>query len=268
VGSHDLDGALRKVARAEEHLNALTALSDEFFNERELYGLRQERDADDPRWIKYIIAVADNPPPSWGVLLGDVVHNLRSALDHLVWRLVSLTGAEGDRRTQFPIVCYARAWVRAQGRSLRGVHKEHRAFIRALQPFQRSHSQQFHPLAQLAWLSNVDKHRIVHASLVIGGWSSSPTLTLLNVTSADVADFRSVVHRIRPENGTEVARTFFANPRSIAQVEVKGKLTLYPAFGEREVTLGEVESIAAYVSDIVEAFAAAWPSPRVHGEPS
>ncbi len=40
---------------------------------------------------------------------------------------------------------------------------------------------------------------------------------------------------------------------------MEGNLTLYPAFGKWEVTLGEVEFIAAYVSDIVEAFAAARP---------
>jgi hypothetical protein len=32
------------------------------------------------------IESAANPPPTLGVLIGDVVHNLRSALDHLAWR--------------------------------------------------------------------------------------------------------------------------------------------------------------------------------------
>lgn len=266
--SHDLDSALRKVARAKEHLDALTTLSDEFFK-RELYSVRHELDPDAPDWIRHILVVADDPPPEWGALLGDVVQNLRAALDHLVWRLVPLTGAKGDRRTQFPIVCYARAWNGAQGRNLRGVHKEHRALIRALQPFQRSHSVQFHPLAQLVWLSNVDKHRLVHTSLVVGGWAAPPTVALLDASAAEVAACEVVIHRIRPEHSAEIARVFLpAFPSSKAQVEMQGKLTLYPAFGEWEVTLGEIESIASYVSDIVEAFAAAWPSPRVHDAPS
>jgi len=45
---------------------------------------------------------ADNPE-RLGVLLGDWAHNLRSALDHLMWQLVILYGGTPNRRTQFPI---------------------------------------------------------------------------------------------------------------------------------------------------------------------
>ena len=40
----------------------------------------------------------------WGVLLGDALHNLRSALDHLVWQLIRLdSGKDGTTDSQFPI---------------------------------------------------------------------------------------------------------------------------------------------------------------------
>jgi hypothetical protein len=40
----------------------------------------------------------------WAGILGDVVHNWRSALDHLVWQLVLLdTGEDGTPEHQFPI---------------------------------------------------------------------------------------------------------------------------------------------------------------------
>ena len=41
----------------------------------------------------------------WGVLIGEILHNLRSALDHLIWQLVILeTGAPPTTtKTAFPI---------------------------------------------------------------------------------------------------------------------------------------------------------------------
>ena len=40
----------------------------------------------------------------WAVILGDAVHNLRSALDHLIWQLVLLdTGKDGSNEHQFPV---------------------------------------------------------------------------------------------------------------------------------------------------------------------
>jgi hypothetical protein len=43
---------------------------------------------------EYILSVHGLPPmdPQWSLLVGDVVHNLRSALDHLAWQLVILDG--------------------------------------------------------------------------------------------------------------------------------------------------------------------------------
>src|SRR5262249_51464823 len=40
------------------------------------------------------------PPDRLFMLIGDVLHNLRSALDHLAW---SLAGTLADRNTEFPI---------------------------------------------------------------------------------------------------------------------------------------------------------------------
>ncbi len=41
--------------------------------------------------------------PYFSVVVGDVIHNLRSALDHLAWQLVILDGGQPNDSTQFPI---------------------------------------------------------------------------------------------------------------------------------------------------------------------
>jgi hypothetical protein len=43
------------------------------------------------------------PTGEIGVIAGDAVHNLRSALDHLAWQLALLNTAKPHPRTQFPI---------------------------------------------------------------------------------------------------------------------------------------------------------------------
>jgi hypothetical protein len=44
--------------------------------------------------------IPDAPPVhKWGLVVGDVLHNLRSALDHLAWQLVLANGKSPTSRT-------------------------------------------------------------------------------------------------------------------------------------------------------------------------
>jgi len=102
------------------------------------------------------------PPPRIGVLCGDVVHNVRSALDHLVNALVVANGGapkEGAGGTQFPI--------RVGG----GISLAHEpgpgasaSALRILEDVQPHDVAD--PLAVLNRLSNVDKHRTLNVLVV------------------------------------------------------------------------------------------------------
>jgi len=115
------------------------------------------------------------PPPIFGVRFGNVIHCCRSALDYLVTDLVLLnenTPSEGPGGNQFPI--YTEPLVSNRGdpvtfaektvRSLAGVHPDHVAMIEALQPYRPENYGDGtpNPLAGLAELSNIDKHRVLH----------------------------------------------------------------------------------------------------------
>ncbi|MEJ7657391.1 MAG: hypothetical protein WKF33_10225 [Thermoleophilaceae bacterium] len=54
-------------------------------------------------WRVQRIVIREHPDPSWALLVSEVVHHLRAALDYLVWQLVLLNGAEPYHRYQFPI---------------------------------------------------------------------------------------------------------------------------------------------------------------------
>jgi len=43
------------------------------------------------------------PQEDFGLMLGDAIHNLRTALDHLVWELIGLDGGTQDRYTKLPV---------------------------------------------------------------------------------------------------------------------------------------------------------------------
>jgi hypothetical protein len=164
---HPLDGCRAKLARAAELWNELAASLVEFLQQGP-YQPEGSFDAETSEWVVRF-RVLDDAPLRWGVLIGDVAHNLRSALDHLAWQLVLLNGAEPSWRTQFPIFVEEAGYRRASGgqAQIAGMSEEDKERIDQLQPFRHAAGEaRPHELAVLQFLSNVDKHRVVHTSLV------------------------------------------------------------------------------------------------------
>lgn len=85
-----LDNPRAKLGRAEEHLKALDKEA-RAFGEHDPNSIVRELDTRD-KWVIYRIRVAEEPPVRLGLIFGDYLYNLRSALDNLVWQLVLLAG--------------------------------------------------------------------------------------------------------------------------------------------------------------------------------
>ncbi|MBI3104718.1 MAG: hypothetical protein HYY95_03910 [Candidatus Rokubacteria bacterium] len=108
-----------------------------------------------------------------GLLLGDAIHNLRSALDHMVFQLAAanLGSPPGEKaRTQFPICDDDKKFKEDAKSMLKDVREDDRLRIESFQPYHRwnvppntQYSDQlgghFHPIHKLRELSNLDKHR-------------------------------------------------------------------------------------------------------------
>jgi hypothetical protein len=89
-------------------------------------------------------------------IAGDVVHNLRSALDHLAHQLVLVgSGAEPNHRVAFPISENAAAYERHKARKVEGMSLEAIKAIDALKPYKGGDD----TLWQISVLDNIDKHR-------------------------------------------------------------------------------------------------------------
>jgi hypothetical protein len=112
-----------------------------------------------PESSEYVFKIDEAPeiPPHFGLVTGDVLHNLRSALDHLAWQLVA-HGAEPHprnlRQIQFPIYDSVEAYRDNLDKRLPGVGVVQRTFIESRQPYARESGW----LGLLGNFSNEDKH--------------------------------------------------------------------------------------------------------------
>ncbi len=155
-------GVKAKIARAHEHVQTL---------DREIKGLVDSY----PYKIGYEykrqsfehIWTLQNSPPQIpkriNIIIGDVVYNFRSALDHLAWQLVIANGETPTNRTMFPIYWGDRSadYENAKESRLKGISEAAMAIIDRLQPCKGGHSY----LGTLDSLSNIDKHR--HLTVIV-----------------------------------------------------------------------------------------------------
>src|ERR1035441_5313943 len=92
---------LAKLDWANEHIDKLNALTDEF---RRAHGgtVCPDADTETGDTIYRVIYVPDLPE-SFSLVLGDAHYNLRSTLDHLAHELVTFAGNKPTSQTAFPI---------------------------------------------------------------------------------------------------------------------------------------------------------------------
>lgn len=183
----DFSGIWAKLARAEQHREALQYEIGFFpggggppvHPEANRVPMRLEFE---PETGDHVFRATARPSEDailrWGLLIGDTAHNLRCALDHLVWQL-SLHALDGREpadaeKVKFPITDVAPEGVapedfKAAG-ALKDVLPEHRALIYAHQPYGASHDPYVgftHYLLRLRELTNHDKHRVITPVLVL-----------------------------------------------------------------------------------------------------
>jgi hypothetical protein len=154
-----------KWSRALEHFAILDARVAQWNATRQFEaGLRV---TDDRTCLELLQLDGPRPPVAeWGLVFGDGIHNLRAALDCLVWEFAHLDGGSpGDpRQVSFPVINEQCNWPDA-ARRLASVPTELLKRIEQVQPFRSGGGPQPHPLAVLSRLDNDDKHRRVISAI-------------------------------------------------------------------------------------------------------
>jgi hypothetical protein len=167
--SHPLDSARLKLEWADRHLDALQREGIDILD------AQAQGDPPitvtyqfDPKTSRYVFRVKELPelPTSIGLMVGDAVHNLRCAADHLAWQLVRASLRTEPNRPweiQFPIYDSPDAFAKNLNRRLPGVPAEIRALIAARQP----HDGRNAWAKRLSDLSNADKHRVIPVAFIL-----------------------------------------------------------------------------------------------------
>jgi len=152
-----MEGIRTKLSRAKEIFECLDAEALEFIREQP-FRIRDEH----PKAHHYrgVAVVKKLPPVRWAALAGDVIHNLRSALDHIAWQLVQANGNQPRKSTEFPVFTKRDEYGKTSGRFIGGVSPQAVDLITALQPFNIENPAQ-HPLKVLHDLNRRDKHRLL-----------------------------------------------------------------------------------------------------------
>ncbi len=156
-----LESTHLKLDRAWQHLTALEDKVEEFLR-RGSHEFDYRFD-ENLRMFYVWVTPTEKPPPQWSIEVGDVLHNLNSALDHLVCSLARLTVADDEcRTTEFPIYTTRDLFESKRQRALVNVSQEARDIIEELQPFQAPDNPDMHILEILRRFHNIDKHRRLH----------------------------------------------------------------------------------------------------------
>ena len=128
------------------------------------FELRQVVNADSTRYSVVAHLVGDEPPVSRWTLHGwRSVHNLRCALDHLIYAIaVHESGIDpppDERNLMFPIADVPQSFLDSAYR-IKSLSSPVRAAIESVQPYNRSHATLPPLLGVLRDLENTDKHRL------------------------------------------------------------------------------------------------------------
>jgi hypothetical protein len=279
--THPLDGPDFKVRCAKREIERLARLEDEFQDEADYKLIRAEHNPK-TRDDVYRVLVNVLPPPDLGVLIGEIAHNLRSALDGLIYQLARLNPGAGDAPTgtQFPIFlsgtpsgCKRRLATGRRGKTMCADPRhfnclgmkwiglllaKHQAAIELLQPYKRGGGHASSPLYLLSEINNADKHRLLQ---VIGVkphgyiWGKAddetafPDISALNAIYEDAKwPFIKML-----EDGAKVIEI---SPRVHVQSDVIPSIAFYEGCAAvyRRPILITLRRIADHVSEIVESF--------------
>jgi len=212
-----------KVERAKHHLRSLEEQ------------LGPYRDKTRPVYAGNGMDLVALPLLSFNILAtaGDVVHNLRTALDHLAHQLVLVGTPDGNppRQIEFPILESEEEYDKRKAAKTRGMRADAVQAIDDLKPYKERNP----TLWRLRELDNIDKHRMI---LSVG------EECLLEDDWVGWAPYLLKAHEPHFEDVGDSNETDLKSRELLGEPEIIGRNRLQPTLRE----------MATYVEYIVETF--------------
>jgi len=252
-----------KLDRARTHLGTLdVSLNTIYPSSGPRIPLIAGFDLDDASWV---VRTGDFRPPGITVAsthIGDIVHNLRGALDHLVWDLAILDGGAWpvdalgrEIETQFPICGGSDGQRRFRSKTVQSVRlhsltPEHRAVIERFQPYVAGDD----ALTRLATISNADKHRAVQPVFIVSQ-SAQPYIRGSRECEVVGGNGSRPILQSGLEPNSEILRLPLRNIGPDPHVDVLVEVAIGVGFEDRAPVTG---TTLMRVADVVEEILAAF----------
>lgn len=205
-----LAGVRAKIKRADDHfleidlaVKALQPTNNTPQTPQHTYTERQE----------LIITCPPTQPlnPMMPLAVGDYFHNLRSALDHLVFQLALLNGSGDDcaSKTAFPIYLTRKGFRNFTDNKVAPFISAHAlAEIERRQPYEAGNAREEDILWVLSQLDIIDKHRLI----VVLAQQFRPIHVTVTVPTGEVFDFDIPNGKWKPlKDGAEIIRLDLSN---------------------------------------------------------
>lgn len=122
-----------KVERAKQHLRDLETARDGFIASTP-YAIQSEFNPQ-TGYDEFTVTNIQTPPDEIGTIVGDAIHNLRSALDHLAYQLVLANRQNPSSQTCFPIYDDAAKYNSGRTGKLKGMAQDAIDAIDNIKPY-------------------------------------------------------------------------------------------------------------------------------------
>ncbi len=217
-----------KIERAKEHVSDLEVSINDFKSEP--FIRNYNRYTKPPRSI-------EQESTRWAVIVGEVVHQLRSSLDHLACQLVEANGGTVTKQTMFPILDSSKDYEAGIEGMLDGASVKAIRFVKALKPYNGGNQSLF----ALHRLNIADKHRLLITVGAVRESVSAPTsaqasrykdkgIRVVPKRADGTFEFAPYIDTFPLEDSAEIFSTI-----SKAKLYPNANLTFEIVFGEKGV---------------------------------
>lgn len=262
-----LSGHRAKLLRAHELYQELDAYIRTYLSDKEhrpSLAVRLDSTTHECVLFVYHVPSLDEFFERVSLLVGDIVHNLRCALDHLIHHLARHNTGDNlkhPKSTQFPIADTPMHYQEQAKRYLQEIAHEHQSIIESFQPYHPMDANvfvgdYFHPLAMLRDLSNFDKHRLLTPILIpTSGFELedlAPMATIGGLLLQIFAGMAPVAKAMSP--GLELLRSPLLPHGITESVQRVGASLPVVGFSDGRHSIGVLDKLIRAVETVVSAF--------------
>jgi hypothetical protein len=240
-----------KIERAKEHCAALDAEVIAWVATKPIT-MTKEKDPEGRRHA--LVAEIVTPPPldRWALMSGDCVHNLRSALDSLLYGIAihetGLNPPKDEARLQFSITSSPEKFEEQKNR-IRTLSAAVQTEIEKAQPYQNPHPE-FPPVLELlGFLDNIDKHRTLHVVAAVPHAASISDIVSTGDATITVSVYRTII-----TGKTEILSFTIEPPNPDLAYKYEATITICVAHspGPSKSPFSQLAAVLASLIEVVE----------------